>query len=215
MQERSLRQAYSISPKTFKAVVTILDKQCDGIAEQIKTYFKTPMKSAMRPQTRTRTASTTAFPETPTKKRRVDSSSPTKPRTSGSPAKRSSAVAIAAFHAALKGSPTKLPAGQESESPGAGPSTPRRSQRTKVAEVTVTPMQADSQPSPMQADSQPSPSRSQWQALPTRPAVRRRFRPVFLEQQQWCARDPKVEQIWAVAKTRQDPGISTLPVEVA
>jgi hypothetical protein len=83
-----------------------------------------------------------------------------------------------------------------------------------VAEVTIT---------PVQADSQPSPSRSQGQSLPTRPAVRRRFRPVFLEQQQWCAQDPKVEQIWAVAKTLRDemvelhgirfrsPGTSTLP----
>ena len=195
VQERPLRQTYSIHPKTFKAVVTILDKQCDAIAEQIKSYFKSPMKSAMRPRAMTRNSSTTSFPETPTKKRRVDPSSPTKLRTSSSPAKRSSAVATAAFHAALKGSPTKLPAGQASESSGAGPSTPRRPLRAKVAEVAVT---------PVQDDSQPSPSRSQGQALPTRPAVRRRFRPVFLEQQQWCARDPKVEQIWAVAKKIRD-----------
>ncbi|KAF8435998.1 hypothetical protein L210DRAFT_175471 [Boletus edulis BED1] len=46
-----------------------------------------------------------SFPGTPTNKRRVHT---------------------AAFRAALKGSPTKLPIGQASESPGAGPSTSRR-----------------------------------------------------------------------------------------
>ncbi|KAF8555014.1 hypothetical protein OG21DRAFT_1484198 [Imleria badia] len=119
----------------YKAVVTILDKRCDAIAEQIKPHFKSPMKSTIRPQTMTRRTSTQAtspskkrandsvsFLETPTKKRRVDYSSPIKPRTSNSPTKRLSAVTTAAFHA-LKGSPTKLPVGQESESPGAGPST--------------------------------------------------------------------------------------------
>ncbi|KAH0835655.1 hypothetical protein J3R83DRAFT_9408 [Lanmaoa asiatica] len=92
VQERSLRQSYSIHPKTFKAVVTILDKQCDGIADQIKSCLlqkqssaqastsqpnhvskhtptspaKSPMKSAMRPRTTTRKISTPAT--TPSKK---------------------------------------------------------------------------------------------------------------------------------------------------
>ncbi|KAF8128172.1 hypothetical protein EV363DRAFT_1340921 [Boletus edulis] len=43
-----------------------------------------------------------------------------------SPIRRSFATATAAFRVVLKGSPTKLPIGQASESPGAGPSTPRR-----------------------------------------------------------------------------------------
>jgi len=142
-----------------------------------------------------RTDDDPSFAETPTKKRRVDSSSPTKPGTGSSPAKRSSAVATAAFRTALKGSPAKLPVWQESGLSSAGPSTPRRPHHVKVAEITAT---------PVQADSQLSPSRSQGQISPTRPPVRRRFRPVFLEQQQWCARDPKVERIWAAAETLRD-----------
>lgn len=156
------------------------------------------MRKTLTPATtpsRKRTDDGPSFAETPTKKRRVDSSSPTKPRTSSSPAKRSSAVTTAAFHAALKGSPAKLPVWQESGLPSAGPSTPRRRHHVKVAEVITT---------PIQADSQLSPSCSQGQISPTRPAIRRRFRPVFLEQQQWCARDPKVERIWAAAETLRD-----------
>ncbi|KAG9312563.1 hypothetical protein JVU11DRAFT_6959 [Chiua virens] len=133
-----------------------------------------------------------AFPETPTKKRRLDSASPTKPGTSSSPAKRSSAASTAAFHAVFKSSPTKLPAVEWSESPSAGPSTPRPLRHSKPAEDSV------------QVDLQSSPSRSQGQTSPTRPVVRRRFRPVFLEQQQWFARDPKAERLWAIAKTHRD-----------
>ena len=130
------------------------------------------------------------FPETPTKKRRVGSSPPSKPRMSASPAKRPSAASTAAFYAAVKGSPAKQPVGQASETPGAGPSTPRRPRHAKGADLTTTPVHADAQPSPFP---------SQGQTSPTRRPVRRRFRPVFLEQQQWCARDPKVERMWAVA----------------
>ncbi|KAF8555022.1 hypothetical protein OG21DRAFT_1603139 [Imleria badia] len=199
-----LKTTYSIQAKAFKAVVTILDKRCDVIAEQIKFYFKSSMKSTIRPLTATRKTLTPAissskkraddsasFPETPTKKRRVDNSSPIKPRTSNSPTKRPSAVTTAAFHAALKGSPTKLPVGQESESPGAGPST-----HVKVTESAATPVQAESQPSPSRSTQGPT--------SPARPVIPRRFRPVFLEQQQWCARDPKVERMWAVAETLRD-----------
>ncbi|KAF8128158.1 hypothetical protein EV363DRAFT_434615 [Boletus edulis] len=208
VQERSLCQTYSIQPKAFKAVVAILDKRCDVIADQIKSHLKSPMKSPTKPRAMSNKSSKPAtspskkranisasFPETPTKKRRVDNASPTKPGTSISPAKRSSAADTAAFHAALKSSPIKLPIVQERESLGAGPSTPRRPRHAKVAEAAVT---------PVQADSQSSPSRSQGQVSPTRPAVRRRFRPVFLEQQQWCAMDPKVERMWAAAEALRD-----------
>jgi hypothetical protein len=36
-------------------------------------------------------------------------------------------------------------------------------------------------------------------AEPAEPHVRKRFRPVFLDQQQWRSRDPKLAKIWDAA----------------
>ena len=243
VQPRALCHAYSLDPKAFKAVVSFLEKQCNGIADQIQSYIrerrshdqasmlsrpdrtsevtptspsKSPVKSAMKLRTTTRKVSTpvttpsrkravaftslegnganddtTPFPETPTKKRRVSASSPDKSRASHSPTKRASVDSTAAFRAALRSSPAKHPAAQASGSPSAGPSTPRRLRYTKAADTATV----------VQANTQSSPSRSQDAATPTRPLVRHRFRPIFLEQQQWCARDLKVEQMWATAET--------------
>ena len=134
---------------------------------------------------------TTPLPETPPKERRVNASSPDKSRASHSPAKHSSADLTAAFRAALRGSPAKWPAAQASVSPSAGPSTTRRPRYTKTGDFSTV----------MQANTKSSPSRSQGATTPTRPLVRRRFRPIFLETEQWCARDLKAGQVWATAET--------------
>ncbi|KAF9231377.1 hypothetical protein BU15DRAFT_56206 [Melanogaster broomeanus] len=152
-----------------------------------------------------------SFPETPTKKRRVDSLSPTKPSAGTSSARRLAEpqpAAMAAFHAAASGStpkqprtknaPKQAPVGDVSASPDVGPSTPHRPHTRSTA-------------MPMPVDHHLSPSRSQVQAQPspTRPAPRRRFRPVFLDLQQWCARDPKVERMWAdIEMHRNETGAS-------
>ncbi|KIJ19489.1 hypothetical protein PAXINDRAFT_69471 [Paxillus involutus ATCC 200175] len=264
VQERSLCQTYGVSSKAFRSVVNTIDKECDPIADQIKSHLlqvrsstqtstsstdpnrfptstptsppKSPRKSALKTRSSTRDLTTpsktpsnkrgvvfsrhtlddnddddsTPFPETPTrKKRRIDTSSPTKPSANTSSAKRShqsTPAAIAAFHAAMSGSIPKLPRmknghvqvplGNESTSQEAGPSTPRRP-RTRA-------MDLQAAVTPMQVDQQLSPSRSQAQSSPTRHAPRRRFRPIFLEQQQWCARDPKVERMWADAAMHRD-----------
>ncbi|KIJ59964.1 hypothetical protein HYDPIDRAFT_117867 [Hydnomerulius pinastri MD-312] len=141
-----------------------------------------------------------SFPATPTKKRRIDSLSPSKSRPSASPSKRSqqpAATSVAAFHAALAGEAVSNQNAQTGPqisgnvdwttdaSQNVGPSTPRRPRtRSSAPSATVA--------TPMEIEQQSSPSR---------PAARahRRFRPVYLEQQQWCARDPKVERMWALA----------------
>jgi hypothetical protein len=96
----------------------------------------------------------------------------------------------------MKNGHVQVPLGNESTSQEAGPSTPRRP-RTRA-------MDLQAAVTPMQVDQQLSPSRSQAQSSPTRHAPRRRFRPIFLEQQQWCARDPKVERMWADAAMHRD-----------
>ncbi|KIK95364.1 hypothetical protein PAXRUDRAFT_389020 [Paxillus rubicundulus Ve08.2h10] len=253
VQERPLCQTYGISSKAFRSLVDTIDKECDAVADQIKSHLlqersspraltscadpnrfptstptspqKSPRKSALKTQSSTRALTTpsktpsnkrgvvflrhtldddddsTPFPETPTrKKRRINNTSPTNPGASTSPTKRShesTPAAIAAFHAAMTGSPPKppriknghvqVPFGNDNASQGAGSSTPHRP-RTRTMEV----------------DQQLSPSHSQAQLSPTRPAPRRRFRPVFFEQQQWCARDPKVERMWTNAAMHRD-----------
>ncbi|KAF8840461.1 hypothetical protein BDN67DRAFT_996764 [Paxillus ammoniavirescens] len=263
VQERHLCQTYGLSSKAFRSVVNTIDKECDAIADQIKSHLlqvrsstrtstastdlkrfptstptspqKSPRKSALKARSSTRDLTTpsktpsnkrgvvfsrhtlddndddddsTPFPETPTrKKRRIDTSSPTKPSASTSSAKRShqsTPAAMAAFHAAMSGSIPKLPRiqngqaplGNDSASQEAGPSTPHRP-RTRATNLHTA-------VASMQVDEQLLPSRSQALPSPTRHAPRRRFRPVFLEQQQWCARDPKVERMWAEAATHQD-----------
>ncbi|KAF9221077.1 hypothetical protein BS17DRAFT_785878 [Gyrodon lividus] len=265
VQERSLCQTYGISLKAFRSVVTTIDKQCDSIAEQIKSYLlqnrsstrassststhpnhfptptptsqqTSPTKSALKTRASTRDLTTPSktpsnkrgvvfsrhtldhddhddsspFPETPTKKkRRLDTSSSAKPSASTPPAKRShesTLAATAAFHAAMSGSTSKqpgdetghtqVPVGDNSTSQDVGPSTPRRPRTRSAIFGAVT--------TPMQVDQQPSPSRLQAQPSPARRAPRRRFRPVFLEQQQWCARDPKVERMWVDAEMHRD-----------
>jgi len=263
LQEQSFCQAYSLPTKTFKAVVAALDKQCEGVADQIKTYLlqkrsadqasdssqashvplpnpnpaspqKSPVKSAIRPRKGMSTPMTTPskkrtvaflhqssgghdggdydknnnknnvpFPETPTKKRRIGDgpSSADRMRTRSSSPNKCTTASTTAFHTALKGSsPAKPPVAQQP--PVAGPSTPRRPRYATASDVTATPVHATSRPSTLPSS---SPSRSQGQTTPARPPpTRRRFRPVFLEQRQWCARDPKVERMWAAAETLRD-----------
>ncbi|KAG1900399.1 uncharacterized protein F5891DRAFT_1033865 [Suillus fuscotomentosus] len=139
----------------------------------------------------------TLLPETPTKRRRVES--PSKP--SGSvltPAKRTRAPqsathSVTAFEQAVRGDSTPRHEQQKSAFPIAvsigshsslpGPSTPRRSrnQPSRLVEESAT----------MEVDEQRS--------APAGPPVRKRFRPVFLDQRQWCSRDPKLAKIWDAA----------------
>ncbi|KAI6156524.1 hypothetical protein EDD17DRAFT_1704150 [Pisolithus thermaeus] len=178
------------------------------------TKSKSPVKSAMKGKERerelmmSRAASqkrTVAFsqsvhdpeehgdmPETPTKRRRIES--PTKP--TSLPFRRgetTSSVAgedagTAAFRMALTGptptrpsSPGNLPVLSPSRTRSSRtdaaepPSTPRRSHRLKTSNSNVA--------SPMRSSA----------------STTVRFYPVFVDQQQWVAKGPKVERIWADA----------------
>ncbi|KAG2134050.1 uncharacterized protein EDB93DRAFT_853627 [Suillus bovinus] len=135
----------------------------------------------------------TLLPETPTKRRRVES--PFKPGTSVSPTKRtiapqSTTPSLTAFELAVRGDSTprheqqkaafSIAVSSGSQSPLPGPSTPRRprSQPSRLVEESAA----------MEVDEQ----RSEPAGLP----VRKRFRPVFLDRQQWCSRDPRLANIW-------------------
>ncbi|KIM59826.1 hypothetical protein SCLCIDRAFT_125474 [Scleroderma citrinum Foug A] len=122
-----------------------------------------------------------SFPATPTKKRRVDSSANVTSQAgiATTPRKRTTRAtdedtAIAAFHAAVTGRASNV-------------SSPARP-------VPPLPRLLGTRTTPGDADpSTPRPSAS------ARP--RRRYYPVFLDQQQWLARDQRVERIWADAVT--------------
>ncbi|KAL4079788.1 hypothetical protein J3A83DRAFT_4212457, partial [Scleroderma citrinum] len=161
-----------------------------------------------------------SFPETPTKKRRIDTPASIVGRTgtSISPAKRMRATArgnedahVAAFHAAMTGqapqtsSPAKPPrpvplldrvTGIQAFPRDAELSTPTRPRSLRSATSTT---DIDSS---AQSPAISTPTRSALPAsAPKRP--RRRYRPVFLDQQQWLAQDPRVERIWADAATHR------------
>ncbi|KAG2133448.1 hypothetical protein BD769DRAFT_1354091 [Suillus cothurnatus] len=154
----------------------------------------------------------TTLPETPTKRRRVES--PSKRGASVSPTKRTIApqrtiLSTTAFEQAIRGDSTPCHEQQKSAVPIAissdshsqlpGPSTPRRtrSHPSRLAEES----------SAMEVDEQRS--------EPIEPHVRKRFRPVFLDQQQWCSRDPKLSRIWddAVEHRTQMMGLYAHPFE--
>ncbi|KIK41596.1 hypothetical protein CY34DRAFT_107261 [Suillus luteus UH-Slu-Lm8-n1] len=138
----------------------------------------------------------TLLPETPTKRRRIES--PSKLGASVSPTKRTISLqratpSITAFEQAMRGDLTPRLQQQKpdfsiatynvSHSPLPGPSTPRRTRNhpSILAEESAE----------MEVDEQ--------RAEPAEPPVRKRFRPVFLDQQQWCSRDPKLAKIWDAA----------------
>jgi hypothetical protein len=135
----------------------------------------------------------TLLPETPTKRRRIES--PSKHGASVLPTKRTISLqratpSITAFEQAMRGDFTPRLQQQKpdfsiatynvSYSPLPGPSTPRRTRNhpSILAEESAA----------MEVDEQRA-----------EPAVRKRFRPVFLDQQQWCSRDPKLAKIWDAA----------------
>ncbi|KAG2058232.1 hypothetical protein BDR06DRAFT_1018477 [Suillus hirtellus] len=139
----------------------------------------------------------TLLPETPTKRRRVES--PSKPGGSVlTPTRRTRAPqnathSVTAFEQAVRGDSTPRHEQQKSafsiavsigsHSSFPGPSTPRRSrnQPSILVEESAT----------MEVDEQRS--------APAGPPVRKRFRPVFLDQRQWCSRDSKLAKIWDAA----------------
>ncbi|KAG2339479.1 hypothetical protein BDR05DRAFT_1003297 [Suillus weaverae] len=152
------------------------------------------------------------LPETPTKRRRVES--PSKPGAGASPTKRTIApqkttTSIAAFEQTIRGDSTprheeqksafSIAISSDSHSPLPGPSTPRRtrSHPSGLAEESAA----------MEVDDQRS--------EPADPPVRKRFRPVFLDQRQWCSRDPKLAKIWdaAIEHRTQMMGLYTHPFE--
>ncbi|KAF9231421.1 hypothetical protein BU15DRAFT_82419 [Melanogaster broomeanus] len=117
------------------------------------------------------------FPEAPTKKRRVDSLSPTKPSAGTSSARRLAEpepAAMAAFHAAAS-------VGDVSASPDVGLSTPHRLHTRPTAASMTVEHQASS-----------SRSRAQAQPLPSRPAPAG----AFVQSSSTC-NSGALERIWA------------------
>ena len=157
-----------------------------------------------------------SFPATPTKKRRIDSPAKVTARagTATSPRKRTTRAtdedtAMAAFHAAITGQASHV--SSPSRPPQPVPSLPR------LLNTHTTPDDADlstpRRPRTLRLSTSAmnvgSPTKSSVAATPTRSALqasasarpRRRYYPVFLDQQQWLARDQRVERIWADAAT--------------
>ncbi|EGO24124.1 hypothetical protein SERLADRAFT_470899 [Serpula lacrymans var. lacrymans S7.9] len=140
-------------------------------------------------------------PETPSKRRRVES--PIK-ATGHTPHKRSHLVtptSTSAFHLALSGTIHHAPPTEEPSPflstvnkippPVSSPSTPRRTRK---------PQSTPAEPSYAMDVDEP-----EQHAQPSR----RRFRPIFLDSKQWCSRDPKLEAIWARAQ-RHVEGMTSL-----
>ncbi|KAG0697229.1 hypothetical protein DFH29DRAFT_1003894 [Suillus ampliporus] len=238
VQEKSLCQIHDVPLPAFKSVIKALDKDCDAVADRIKSELqeinssgassklrtrpsaspqKSPSKSAMKAKLQDVTpakplalrkrvvvfshdtldgSDDIPLPETPTKRRRIES--PAKLGASVSPTKRRAAPqgatsSIAAFEQAMRGDSTPRHERQKptlsvavssgSHSPFPGPSTPRRTRSH--------PSRPAEDPAAMEVDEQ--------RVEPAEPPVRKRFRPVFLDQQQWCSRDPKLAKIWDAA----------------
>ncbi|OJA15760.1 hypothetical protein AZE42_05344 [Rhizopogon vesiculosus] len=247
VQEKLLCETHGVPLPAFKSIVKALDKDCDELADRIKSKLqnmdssnapsklrtrtsaspqKSPSKSAMKSKSQDLTpakplalkhavifshdvlddSDDISLPETPSKRRRVES--PSKPGPSGSSAKRTTAPqgTTTAFELAMKGASTPRHERQKSafstggsHSPMPGPSTPRRTR-------THPPRPAE-EPDAMEADEQ--------RVETAEPPVRKRFRPVFLDQQQWCSQDPKLVKIWddAVEHRTQMMRLYTHPFE--
>ena len=158
-----------------------------------------------------------SFPATPTrKKRRTDASVnvtgqagvdlfPTK-RTTRATSRDNEDACVAAFHAAITGQTSQVSSQAKTPRPvpplphvlntratlgDAGPSTPRRPRTIRPSSSTV------NIDSPTKSSVAVTPTHSVRTSAPAR--LRRRYYPVFLDQQQWLARDQKVERIWADA----------------
>jgi len=154
-----------------------------------------------------------SFPATPTKKRRIDSPANVTGRAgiATSPRKRTMRAtdedaATAAFHAAITSRashawppqpPPSLPRLLDTHTTpdDADPLTPRRPRRTLRPSIST--MNGGS---PAKSSAAATPTRSALQASASA-HPRRRYYPVFLDQQQWLARDQRVEWIWADAAT--------------
>ncbi|KAI6004503.1 hypothetical protein F5J12DRAFT_837469 [Pisolithus orientalis] len=151
-------------------------------------------------------------PETPTKKRRIGS--PTKPSLRCGMTLSSVThedASPAAFRTALTGPALTRSRPSSPRDPRAFPSPRTPSTRTDAAEPPSTPRQSNG----LQASNldNASPAQSPTSAVvtstpststhlpPAQPLThpRKRFYPIFMDQQQWVAKDPKVERIWADA----------------
>ncbi|KAG2352594.1 hypothetical protein BDR07DRAFT_1615638 [Suillus spraguei] len=219
VQEKSLCQNYSVHLPGFKSVIKALDKNCAIETPNSLFYLaqKSPSKSAMKAKSQDVTPAKplalkravvafshstiddiddTLLPETPTKRRRVES--PSKLGASISPTKRTMAPqrtthSITPFEQAIRGNSTPRHEQQQlafpiaisggPHSPLPGPSTPRRTRNY--------PSRLVEESAAMEVNQQ----RLEPAELP----VRKRFRPVFLDQQQWRSRDPKLAKIWDAA----------------
>ncbi|KAI6094934.1 hypothetical protein EDD16DRAFT_1681792 [Pisolithus croceorrhizus] len=147
------------------------------------------------------------MPETPTKRRRIES--PTKPtslpfrggETTSSVAGEDAGTAV--FPMALTGPTPARPSspGNLPLTDAAGPPwTPRRSHRLQTSNSSV----PSPTRSPASATVVSTPSAST--CLPPMPPLtlpRKRFYAVLAEQQQWVAKDPKAEKMWADAVARR------------
>ncbi|KAG2142374.1 hypothetical protein DEU56DRAFT_911077 [Suillus clintonianus] len=172
------------------------------------------------------------LPETPTKRRRVESPSKSgaRPKRITTPQETGSTTA---FELAMRGDSSSTPrrehpksafgisitgsGGSHSTLPFAGPSTPRRTRpHTSTSRLGGEPT---SMPTPtavsMEVDEQQAEIEIEKETEPAQPPVRNRFRPVFLDQQQWCSRDPRLAKIWdaAVEHRVQMMGLYVHPFE--
>lgn len=234
MQEKSMCEDHGIPLPAFKSIVKALDKDCDALADSIKSQLqinssnasskthvrpsaspqKSPSKSAMKSKPQNLTPSKPlalkravvfshdalddsddiSLPQTPSKRRRVES--PSKPGPSVSPTRRTKAPqkftsSTAAFELAMSGVSTPHHERQKSSfsigsSHSPGLFTPRRT-RTHSSRPAE-------EPDTMEVDEQ----RVENLEI-VEPTVRKRFRPVFLDQQQWLNQDPKLSKIWDAA----------------
>jgi len=121
-------------------------------------------------------------PSTPTKKRKINSPS-NHPQPSPSSAHPSLKASTSAFHLALS-SPTKDKNTGFYPTSAPLPSSPLKRTLFAASEVPAFPTYAES-----------SSDENEEVPLP-----RRRFRPVYMDSQQWDARDPRIAKIWKKAK---------------
>ncbi|KAI6094937.1 hypothetical protein EDD16DRAFT_1528872 [Pisolithus croceorrhizus] len=223
LAEQPFCEDYNLKSIKFKNIVRCLDEHCGAVADIIR--FTHPKIQASQSSARA-TASTKSpptpsnnpedrgdMPETPTKRRRIES--PTKPtslpfgggETTSSVAGEDAGTAV--FPMALTGltparpsSPGNLPVlspsrTRSSRTDAAGPPwTPRRSHRLQTSNSSV----PSPTRSPASATVVSTPSAST--CLPPMPPLthpHKRFYAVLAEQQQWVAKDPKAERMWADA----------------
>ncbi|KAG2142372.1 hypothetical protein DEU56DRAFT_911075 [Suillus clintonianus] len=245
VHENPLCQAHSVPVTAFKSVMKALDKDwdSDALVDRVKSQLqaiassgpysnprtrtrpsvspqKSPSKSAMKtkaiPQDITpskplalkravafshSTIDDSLLPETPTKRRRVES--PSKSGASVSRPRHITAAqetgSTAAFEQAMRG-----------DSGSGSGSTPRREHPKLGGEPTPMPT-----PTAMEVDEQQAETEIEIETEPAQPPVRNRFRPVFLDQKQWCSRDPRLGKIWdaAVEHRVQMMGLYVHPFE--